>query len=608
MSEDPQNTTQAPEPSEEGEAPTQALRPPPRVLLGALLASTLLHLSPLLTMLSLNLTPDTDVEMEWMGDFEDLQGVGHGSDGRWARARDIAAPPDTQDQDTPSEEPPPEPEPPPKEEAPPEEEPEEPAPPEEPEPREVAAAKKTPKPDTTPPAKPESTPKEAPEPEESPTPDTSTGAAAAQAQGLPGLERGGPSNLPTLKNYAPGNARFTALIQFDELRGAPYEESVRKLVRLVPDYRILLDGSETDPIAAFDALFSASADPRYLQETFLAVRHSLGEAGIKEALAARYVDEITWTTYGGYPIRAMVPESSAYRDPRKILLPSEDLAIVTRPEWLGMLTEDQPADSPLRAPTEGTQPLKDLKDLPAMTMVQGLQRIEEAADPGTLAIVSLSGLRFYVPGYGRLPRFESARIALTNVAEPTVTIDLQFRGEAPATNFTKACPRLKREILGAIPGATFIGLPTYINRLTCRVEGTYVTVDATYTTQEFGRLLRLITPFMPSPPALRDLPAPPPPEPPPSLAAPDADLGPAISNEMGQPTAPDMDGVTGPDSGSDAAAETPPQPQGDTTAPTPPAASARDAASTDSPDAPLAQDPAFIDRNATDMDAQTPSP
>lgn len=491
----------------------------PSYLPRTLLLSLLVHLSPLLLMLHFEpqLSP-IELDTEWFGEFEKLQSVGHGNN--------IQVQLQMPEEPTPEKEPEPKIQDEPKEEQKPEEkfEEKEPKKPEEKQlvkkKEKIAKKKKEPKPEPKKEVKPkpeekkqeaitkvtekaqeESEPAPTPEPEK-PTTDPKKNLDNTVASNLPGLEYSGPSNIPMLQNYAPGNARMTALIRLDVVRDTPYHKPAQKLFAAIPDYRIILDQSSTDPIRDFDAIFTASANPTYLQETFLVVKHSLGKEKIKQQLDARFAEPMEWTTYRGNAVRPIVPASSAYQDPRKILIPNADTALVVRPEWLSELTKNQDDDSPLRSPSEDDA-------IPALSMLDSLEHIHDAAPDDTMVMVSFQRWSFMLPGYGRLPRFEAVKLALTTPAKPKLTIDLQFKTPAQAASFAAKCPTMKKKLVGAIPGASFMKIDTYINRLSCAHTENYVTVRGEYTQKEFLRAIGLATPFLPRPPALEDLPQPP---------------------------------------------------------------------------------------------------
>lgn len=559
MSQEPTETVEGDDANDETaveqERPSKLLSPRLRVLVFAMITSLALHLSPLVTMLSLDLGLESDLDTEWFGEFEDLEQIGVGQNGHWAKLR---APVPEPEEEKPEEEPPEEEEP---EEKPPEPEPEEEKPEEKEEPpkeEEKKPEKKKPEPE-----KPEKKPKkelvakkeEKPEekkPTEEPPPEAEV--AEVASDGLPGLERTGPSNLPTLKNYAPGNARFTALIRFKQLRGTPYAAPTSKLLQTVPDFRILLDSAGPDPVETFDSIFGASSHPVYIQETFLAVRHSMGEKALREALGSRYETEIPWKTYQGYPIRDMVPPDIEYQDPRKILIAGNDLVLVTRTEWLKTLTRNQGSDSPIRSAAKN----QANGEVEKFTLVQGLERIEEAANPDTLALVSVAGLG--IPG---IPRFEAARLEIKGLETPEVNIDLHFATKDRASNFARGCPAMKSRLVGMVPGGKYL-YGKYIDRLDCVAQDEYVTVNAKYTREEFVSVLQMAFAVMPRPPALENLPKPPPPKIP-NLALPGPDMG-ATSGagaDLGQPglgakDGEDMGGAPSADAGADVDVDKPP--------------------------------------------------
>lgn len=339
----------------------------------------------------------------------------------------------------------------------------------------------------------------------------------AQLEGIPGVDRSSPSNLPDLRNYGPGNARMTALVRLDRLRGTSLEPHINTLLAVVPDYRILLDGTGVQAVQDLDTLFMASADPTHLHQTFLAARYSMSTEEMQAILDRRFADPLDWETDGAYPVRPLVPTTGRYRDPRRIMLTDQGLAMVGRPEWfselIGPVDPSSPLGQELAAAEAGPS---------AFQLLDGLARIEEVAEgEDTLVLVSAYGLIFFAPGVGRLPRFEAVRLSVRNPSRPHLTIDLRFATSVLARDFARSCPNLKRQIIGGIPFARTLGVASIVDRLSCEHDGDYVTVEGTYTTQELTNLLQLATPFIPRPPALTGLP--PGPSPPPSAATPPED-------------------------------------------------------------------------------------
>ena len=290
---------------------------------------------------------------------------------------------------------------------------------------------------------------------------------------------------------------YTALVRNDRLRGTPLQEVVTHILKLVPDYRIALDNTDIDPVRDLDSMFMASARPQYIQHTFLAVRHRMSDADMQERLARRFGDGLAWSDYNGIPIRDLIPENEHYQDPRKILL-RPGMAVLTRPEFLGELTRNLPKDSDARL-SEGRA-----------TLLDSIAQIEDAADPETLALVSAMDIRVFIPGLG--PRtFEGIALSVTDAANPHIKIDLKFPKEEDATGFADACPSLKNRIISGQKNFMVRNMASnYLDRVTCVANETYVTVEATYTSEEIRSVLGLASMVVPQPMVLSKLPKPPP--------------------------------------------------------------------------------------------------
>lgn len=479
------------------------------VFLKALLISAGVHL---LVMMVFFLAPSPEpvaADLEWMGRFGSLTGIGHGSDDfdptqeidyddleDFFPHQNPGEPEPLVDEESEDEGP---------EEIEEELEEDELAVSEEPEPEPAPEFEPQPEPapEPTPAPEPQPQPEAEPEPEPKPTSEP----RPAEFVKHPGVDRSSPSNLPDLRNYGPGNARMTALIRTDRLRDSSLAPYINTLVQAVPDYRILLEGTQLRPVHELDTIFMASADPTHLHETFLAVRHSYSTDELQGILDGRFADSLEWETEEGRPIRPLVPSTGRYRDPRRLLLAADGLAMIGKPELFAELIGPVDPESPLGielASTEGGEPS-------AFQLLDGLARIEEIAEQDeTLVLVSAYGLIFYAPGIGRLPRFEAVRLAIENAARPKLTIDLRFATTALARNFATDCPKLKEQIIGGIPMARLLGLSVYVERLQCSQSDEYVVVQGEYTAAEVTRLLQLATPLMPRPPSLTGLPPGPP--------------------------------------------------------------------------------------------------
>jgi len=487
-------------------------------LASALLLSLLLHALGALPVIFADATPDIGLESEWIGRFAELEGIGHGSsdfdpeqETNWDEPvmhGSLVQPPPEPEPEVPDDvQPPPEPS----------AEPDD-APEPEPEPQAAPA----PSPGTDPvraeeeaPADDDDDKKEAEEVDDAPQ-EVDSSPTPSEAPAVPGIDRSSPSNLPDMRHYGPGNARMTALVRLDRLRGAPYQRQASQLIQAVPDYRILLETTGLDPITELDAIFMASANPNHLHETFLAVRHRYDDRELRDLLDARFAEPPAWSE-GRRPSRALVSEAGRYRDPRQVVLAARGLALVGKPAWFGHFDAPIAADSEIAAGEELAANFR---------LLDGLRRIEEVADEqNTIALISAYGLVYYAPGIGTLPRFEAVRLSLTHPSNPRLTIDLRFGSEAQAASFNASCPSLQRRIIGGIPGARMFGIASLIERLECIHSEDYVTVTGQYTSRELTTVLQFATPFIPRPPALTGLPEPPPPPSPAGAPndAPDAD-------------------------------------------------------------------------------------
>jgi len=344
------------------------------------------------------------------------------------------------------------------------------------------------------------------------------------------LDRRGPNDLPDMRSFAPGNARMSALVRVDRMRGQPYEEGIRQILRALPDYRLLLGVPDFDPVRDMEWFFMTSPNPQYVQHTFLAVRHRLSAERVRELLDRRYPDPPAWETYREFPVRALVPDHPDYRDPRKILLAEEGLAMVAKERLLPELVDPLSEDSELLARSSGRGTGDENRnhggergadrgsgartsDGERPSLLDGLARIHRVARrEETVILLSARGLRFAMPGVGPLPRFESVRLEVSRPEKPTLNIDLQFANSSRAESFAARCPAIREAVDGAIPFSGALGLSEKLDRLDCRAEGQYVNVHASYTAAEIADLADLAHPFVPRPPVLDELPEPPDPE------------------------------------------------------------------------------------------------
>jgi hypothetical protein len=327
------------------------------------------------------------------------------------------------------------------------------------------------------------------------------------------LGRDGPANLPRLDKFAPGNARYTALIRLDRLRGTPYEAQLGKLVTALPDYRLLAASTDLEPIEQLDTLFFASARPRYLQYTFIAIRHRLSNTAVQRAVDARYPDPPAWQSRRQMTMRRLVPTGYDLRDPRQIILADNGLTLISRPEWIERLSQVLVGSERPPAETSDSESLAD-GDTPAGSLIGGLRRIEQvAADGQTIVLMSAYGGTPRLPGVGRIRGFNGVRLEVADPQQPTLNIDVHFDSPDAARAFTANFPTIRRTLVDAIPLGSWLDLDSYVTRLEARRTDNFVQIRGTYSPKDVERLAGLFGQFVPRPPALDSLPTPTPPDP-----------------------------------------------------------------------------------------------
>ena len=469
-----------------------------------LMISALIHLLLALPVL-FSPSVDTDLDVAWEGRFADLAGIGHGMDDfdemedvDWDDLEDMDVDPAEEfeefleDYELPDDQ----------EEF--EEEEELVEEEEESADEEVEDEEAEPASDPDAEEQPEPGPEPDPEPDSEPATEQATQIAedAEEIEKLPGIDRSSPSNLPDLRNYGPGNARVTALVRTDRFRDTELEPYVEDILRAVPDYYIALEGIDLDPVEEFDSIFMASANPDYLHETFLAVRHRFETEDLQNLLDSRFEEQMEWEIDDERPLRRLVPETVGYHDPRRLLLAHPGLALIGQPAWfedvLGPVDEDSDLGRELADAEEGPS---------TFALLDGLARIEEVAeDEETLVLVSAYGFRLRdIPMVDSIPPFDAARLAITDADNPKLTIDLRMRTEQEARDLERNCPRLRSQLNMVL---RFVGLASVVRPLECSRDGSYVIVEGQYTAEEVRNLLERAEPMIEAihPRSLRELP------------------------------------------------------------------------------------------------------
>jgi len=345
-----------------------------------------------------------------------------------------------------------------------------------------------------------------------------------------------PPRPQSVRSYAPEGSRVTVLMRVDRLRDTPYAASVDSLLMRLPDRRDLLDGTDLDLYRDFDALLVATPNPLDPAVTFLAVRHRLTDAALREALerGARATGrKLAWRTERGRPFAerrtvaaadgkdpVTAPRPWAARDHRLILLPAPKLAVVTPPAYASLILKGRPATKP-SAPTDaGAAPAPEAPADEHADFAALIRRIdaEDSIMPAN-AVVMLSaedlfappGARAQVAGATRgavddappprpvrtanvfglpVPRLLTATIGIA--PQPFADLDATFPAPADATRWETEWPTLRRQYLSS-PLVVLTGFSSLLGRIELHRDDATVHVHIQATELELIRIMQLLS-------------------------------------------------------------------------------------------------------------------
>lgn len=398
-----------------------------------------------------------------------------------------------------------------------------------------------PKPEEPKPEEPkEKAPKPEPPPEKSdannpaPTPATPTNPSnqtASNSEGS-GYPEGTLHPIATdVGMWGPEGAILTAILRMDRIRASQHQKELRALFSSLPDWQALVGSGAFDPFRDVDALLIASADPRWVNQTFLAAVHRMPPEAVVRTLSASIPGGVTWEQKEGRVIgRPYV--APRINDPRLFLIPTDGLFVFTRPEFMAPLldgapdpgqvkgaierskqpegsgegTPSLPRLSPKLTPpqlggqTGATQPQLEIREgsglppaspkLPAAAAVPeppigdskppvradgwiaGLLEIADfggAGERGPAVDITARGFtRFRLPGVGNTPLPDSAHLVVTADRDPVVNGRFVFAKPAHADAFIAAWPKM----IQANQTALFLfGLAAPLEKTSWRREG-----------------------------------------------------------------------------------------------------------------------------------------
>jgi hypothetical protein len=315
-------------------------------------------------------------------------------------------------------------------------------------------------------------------------------------------EGGGPAPTDDLTAYGPKGSRLSVLLRLDRLRSSDLAPGIDALLARLPDHRDLLEGTGLDLFKSFDALLIATPHPTDPTVTFLAVRHHLENAALRQALTdgAHATDRtIAWRADHGRWIgerRAKrVPNGPPVitRDDRLVVLPAPGLAVVTPPAYRALLlappapppSTDAGSDADAGAPTTGS---------PDWTSLLSRIDAEEGLMPED-GVMMASAVDIFKAAAGAAPlvygmEVPAAARAVAGLAGDETFLDLtaQFAEEAQARHWETEWPNLRAR-LRTNPFVILGGFSSLVGRLTLERDERTVRVHVTATHDETVRLL-----------------------------------------------------------------------------------------------------------------------
>lgn len=319
---------------------------------------------------------------------------------------------------------------------------------------------------------------------------------------------------PELAALGPPGARLSAVLRLDRLRepgSAAYGPLVERILRLLPDRRRLLDGSDLQPLRDFDSLLVATPNPMDDAVTFLAVTHRLSDAAMQAELsrAAEAAGQaIEWKEVRGRPVGLRARRG---RDDRMIVLPDAGLVVVATPAYADLLLGEEAAGGPpgggaparsdagARGPTDW-QTLARRLSAESDLVPEGVVFLLDAANLFSTrrAQALAEGDELAAPAAG-LPMPARLRLQVTAAVLVEAEARGSFTDEAAAVRWAQELPALRRKLLGN-PLTMLSGLGPVVSALQVEQDGAQVTVRTRATRAQVEALFALVLSLIGAPP------------------------------------------------------------------------------------------------------------
>lgn len=140
------------------------------------------------------------------------------------------------------------------------------------------------------------------------------------------------AGTPLLASYGPEGAQLALRLDLARLRDSQLAREAKRLLEVIPDWRMVLDGSGLDPLVDLERIFIASPD---LTRASMVVageyaREGLARIAVANLAQARGVEAV-WRREGGFDV---APWANADDTVRVVALLGERQFVITRPEDL----------------------------------------------------------------------------------------------------------------------------------------------------------------------------------------------------------------------------------------------------------------------------------
>ena len=170
-----------------------------------------------------------------------------------------------------------------------------------------------------------------------------SGSGSASTTDQPAVD-GAPTSAGTaanLLNYFPPGHIVTAMIRFDRLRGTEWAAQTERLLRPMPDYRVLFGPTEAKIADRLDTLVISTPSPRDPRETTLVAHTKLRRAELRDFLGA--TTPVTWSAAKGGMLGKRTGKTFP-GDKRVFISPFRGWFMLAKPVDLGTLTTPAPGD------------------------------------------------------------------------------------------------------------------------------------------------------------------------------------------------------------------------------------------------------------------------